>query len=65
MKFTIVQEDTASRDAVKRTRKQLAKQEQQMHARSLVRHGVNCDIFECPTIYGKICFKAEPDRIVE
>jgi hypothetical protein len=62
----IVQEDTRQRDIIKRTRKQLNDQQEQMNAMALVAHESGCDLYTCPALTGqrKFCFKYEPSKIV-
>lgn len=62
----IVQEDTRMRQAIRNTKAQMEQQKQQMQAMALVAHESGCDIYTCPALTGKqtLCFKHEPDRII-
>jgi len=63
MHAPIVQEDQRNSTASKiaRTKRAFEQQEQQMYARALKSHRIDCDILDCDR---DICFIREPDKVI-
>lgn len=57
----IVQEDAREYELKKQVNKAFDEQAQQMQARTMTRHGMNCDIFTC---VGDQCPPWEADKVV-
>jgi hypothetical protein len=57
----IVQEDAHEYELKKRVNKSFDEQAQQMQARSMIKHGRDCDIFTC---VGDQCPPWSPDNVV-